>query len=78
MCLKYLPASEQLLTRAKTIENAVLADNGSTSAAYKSKIRSLYVNLKDKNNPGLRESVVSGDIPVAKFCKMTSQVRSCL
>ncbi|KAJ3486092.1 hypothetical protein NLI96_g4494 [Meripilus lineatus] len=65
--------SEQLLTRAKAIESAVLQDNGNTSAAYKSKIRSLYVNLKDKNNPTLRESVVSGDLPVARFCKMTSQ-----
>ena len=36
----------------------------------------MYVNLKDKNNPTLRESVVSGDLPVARFCKMTSQVWS--
>jgi len=65
--------SELILTRASGIESAVLAEFGGTTATYKSKIRSLYMNLKDKNNPGLRESVVSGDIPVAKFCKMTSQ-----
>ncbi|KAH9942809.1 transcription factor S-II, central domain-containing protein [Amylocystis lapponica] len=68
-----LRCSEQILTRAKGIESAVLAEFKGTSAGYKSKIRSLYVNLKDKNNPGLRESVVSGDIPVQKFCRMTSQ-----
>ena len=43
------------------------------TAAYKSKIRSLFVNLKDKNNPGLRESVVAGDLAVTRFVKMTSQ-----
>ncbi|KAI0354411.1 transcription elongation factor [Trametes cingulata] len=65
--------SELIITRAKEIEKTVLNDNGGTTAAYKSKMRSLYINLKDKNNPGLRESVVSGDLPVSKFCKMTSQ-----
>ena len=54
----------------------MLNDNDGVTAAYKSKIRTLFVNLKDKNNPGLRESVVSGDIPVARLCKMTSSVRS--
>lgn len=69
-----LSASEQILSRAKGIESTVLSDQGGTTPGYKSKIRSLYVNLKDKNNPGLRESVVAGDLPVSKFCKMTSQV----
>ena len=68
------PASDLILQRAKEIEKTVLNDNGGTSAAYKAKIRSLYVNLKDKNNPTLRESVVSGDLAVAKFCRMSSQV----
>ncbi|KAH9895904.1 transcription elongation factor [Cubamyces lactineus] len=65
--------SDLILQRAKEIEKTVLNDNGGTSAAYKAKIRSLYVNLKDKNNPTLRESVVSGDLAVAKFCRMSSQ-----
>ena len=67
--------SEQITTRAKGIESAVFNEFGGTTAAYKSKIRSLFVNLKDKNNPGLRESVVSGDLPVQRFAKMTSAVR---
>ncbi|KAJ8497065.1 hypothetical protein ONZ51_g749 [Trametes cubensis] len=65
--------SDLILQRAKEIEKTVLNDNGGTSAAYKAKIRSLYVNLKDKNNPTLRESVVSGDLAVARFCRMSSQ-----
>jgi len=65
--------SDLIVTRAKGIEAAVLSQFGGTSAEYKSKIRSLFVNLKDKNNPGLREAVVSGDLPVGRFAKMTSQ-----
>lgn len=34
------------------------------------------MNLKDKKNPGLRAAVVSGDIVVDKFCKMSSEVSS--
>lgn len=62
------------MSRAKAIEANVLSEFGGTTAAYKSKLRSFFVNLKDKNNPSLRESVVSGDLPVAKFCKMSSAV----
>ncbi|KZT01942.1 transcription elongation factor [Laetiporus sulphureus 93-53] len=65
--------SELIMSRAKGIEHTVLGEFNGTTAAYKSKIRSFYVNLKDKNNPGLRESIVSGDLPVQRFCKMTSQ-----
>ncbi|KDQ52541.1 hypothetical protein JAAARDRAFT_210488 [Jaapia argillacea MUCL 33604] len=65
--------SELILKRAKAVEAVVLSQHDGTNAAYKAKIRSLYVNLKDKHNPGLRESIVSGDLSAEKFCKMTSQ-----
>lgn len=55
------------------MEASVLSQFNSTNQEYKSKIRSLFVNLKDKNNPGLRESVVSGTIPVDRLSKMSSQ-----
>ncbi|KAI0084525.1 transcription factor S-II, central domain-containing protein [Irpex rosettiformis] len=64
--------SDQISGRAKGIEVAVFNEFGGTTTGYKAKIRSLFVNLKDKNNPGLRESVVSGDLPVQRFAKMTS------
>lgn len=63
---------ELILSRARGVEKCVFNDNGGTTAAYKQKIRSLFVNLKDKNNPGLRETVVSGDLPVEKLTKMTN------
>ena len=70
-------AIDLVMSRAKEIEKTVLSDNGGTTAAYKAKIRSLFVNLKDKNNPSLRASVVSGELLVSKFCRMSSQV-SCV
>lgn len=35
-------------------------------------MRSLYLNLKGKENPSLREGVVSGDIPAKQLAVMTS------
>ena len=42
---------------------------------YKSKIRSLFVNLKDKSNPNLRASIVDGSLAPERFTEMSSQVR---
>ena len=68
-------ASDLILKRAKSVEATVLSDfKNDTGREYKGKIRSLYLNLKDKNNPGLRAAVVSGDLSVGKFCRMSSAV----
>jgi transcription elongation factor S-II len=67
-----------ILKRAQGVEAGTFEHFGGTTADYKSKIRSLFVNLKDKNNPGLRESIVGGDIPVHKVPTMSSQVKSTL
>ncbi|KAG1880899.1 transcription elongation factor [Suillus subluteus] len=61
--------SELILSRAKAVEAAVFAQSGG-------KIRSSYVNLKDKGNPSLRENIVSGDLSAEKFSKMTSEEMS--
>jgi transcription elongation factor S-II len=65
--------SDLILQRARTVEETVCKDCKGTTATYKSKIRMLFVNLKDKNNPGLRGSVTAGDIPAQTFARMTSQ-----
>jgi len=65
--------NDLIAQRAVAIEKAVAEQLGINSSGYKAKIRSLFVNLKDKNNPSLRESVVSGDIPAAKFATMASE-----
>ncbi|KAJ7086366.1 transcription factor S-II, central domain-containing protein [Mycena belliarum] len=62
-----------LLAKSKAIEAAVFAEIGGITQPYPTKMRSLFVNLKDRNNPSLREAVASGDIPVERFVKMSSQ-----
>lgn len=64
--------TDLILGRAKGVEQAVFAQFGS-SKEYKGKVRSLFVNLKDKGNPNLRESIVSGELSPEKFSKMTSE-----
>lgn len=64
-----------MLSISRAVEKSVLTLMGGTTAEYKSKIRSLFVNLKDKANPGLRASIVDGSLTPEKFAKMTSQVR---
>ncbi|ORY91286.1 transcription elongation factor S-II [Syncephalastrum racemosum] len=60
-----------LLKRAMAIEKAVFEEFGSVNDGYKGKVRSLALNLKSKSNPGLRESIASGELPVTKLCKMS-------
>ncbi|KAG0319631.1 RNA polymerase II elongation factor [Linnemannia gamsii] len=68
--------SERLLKKATNIESIVfknLSPDGSPSQNYKAKIRSFFMNLRDRNNPMLREAVVSGDVKVEDFCEYTTQ-----
>ncbi|KAF9193439.1 RNA polymerase II elongation factor [Haplosporangium sp. Z 767] len=68
--------SERLMQKATSIEAIVfkkLSPEGTPSPNYKTKIRSFYMNLLDKNNPKLREAVVDGDVKVEEFCEYTTQ-----
>jgi len=65
--------SEQILSRAKLIERTCYDEFGSSNNDYRGKIRRLFLNLKEKNNPSLRGAVVSGDLSVKRFCSMTNQ-----
>ncbi|KAG0279154.1 RNA polymerase II elongation factor [Linnemannia exigua] len=68
--------SERLLNKATNIESTVfknLSPEGAPSQNYKAKIRSFFMNLRDKNNPMLREAVVTGDVKVEDFCEYTTQ-----
>lgn len=68
-------AAEQILLRSKAIEQSCFDEFRGANNDYRAKIRRLFLNLKDKNNPSLRSAVVSGDLSVKRFCSMTSQVR---
>lgn len=68
--------SDRLLKKATNIESIVfkkLSPEGTPSQNYKAKIRSFFMNLRDKNNPKLREAVVDGEVAVEEFCEYTTQ-----
>ncbi|KIY66463.1 transcription elongation factor [Cylindrobasidium torrendii FP15055 ss-10] len=62
-------SKEQLLDIAVGIEAKV---NEGESKDYRTRIRQLYVNLKDKKNPTLKTRVVDGTIAPARFATMSS------
>lgn len=63
---------ELIINTAQSIERCLYNEFKSTSANYKSKFRSKYLNLKDKNNPTLRSGLISGMITPDRFIAMTS------
>jgi len=67
-----LSPSDQILKRARTIEETVLKNlKNQVDGEYRKKMRSLYLNLKDKKNPSLRHAVVSGEISASRLTTMT-------
>lgn len=85
-CLKLLYSSLELAPDADAqvvysiamrIEQAALdtIGHGAVNGDYRAKIRSLSLNLKDKNNPELREQVLLGEISPEKLVVMRSEVR---
>jgi transcription elongation factor S-II len=53
-------------------EYSKFGNNDGQNLKYKDRVRSLIFNLKAKDNPALRENVVTGQLPVAEFCRMTT------
>ncbi|KAF2797622.1 transcription elongation factor S-II [Melanomma pulvis-pyrius CBS 109.77] len=63
---------EDVLAIAKSVELAAWANADSkNNEGYRSKIRSLFQNLKNKSNPDLRKGVLSGEITPNRFVTMT-------
>lgn len=61
-----------VLSKAKAIEAAAFSAFGPESGEkYKAKMRSLFSNLRQKNNPGLRVRVLTDDIKPDRFVKMS-------
>lgn len=57
---------------ATEIELALYSEFDCADNRYKTKLRSKYLNLKDKNNPQLRGAVLEGSISAKQFCTMTA------
>ncbi|MCJ1482811.1 RNA polymerase II elongation factor, partial [Schaereria dolodes] len=67
-------ASKSVLNVAVSVEAAAFVEHGpEDKEPYKSKIRSLYQNLKNKSNPGLKTRVLNGDIVPERFVVMSHE-----
>ncbi|OCK83858.1 transcription elongation factor-like protein s-ii [Lepidopterella palustris CBS 459.81] len=65
---------DEVLRTAREVELAAYNTYQSeTSDQYKTKLRSLYQNLKNKSNPQLRKRVLSGEIAPNRFVVMTHE-----
>ncbi|EXJ78040.1 transcription elongation factor S-II [Capronia epimyces CBS 606.96] len=77
LCLGSDLPMKQILELAKQIESAALnlpdAKGSSASPVYKDKVRSLYQNLKNKSNPGLRKRILNGEVTAVRFVSMTHE-----
>ena len=69
-----LTVPDEVLRVAREVEMAAFNKfQPETSEPYKSKIRSLYQNLKNKSNPELRKRILSGEIAAARFVVMSHE-----
>ncbi|KAI4101408.1 MAG: hypothetical protein LQ339_005057 [Xanthoria mediterranea] len=67
-------APDTIIGIATSIEAAAFQNLGpENNAPYKAKVRSLFQNLKNKQNPTLRTRVLSGEITPARFVTMTHE-----
>jgi transcription elongation factor S-II len=74
LCYLSTTAPATILTCAMAVEAAAFTAFGPESNdAYKSKIRSLFQNLKNKSNPALRVRVLGGEISPERFVRMTHE-----
>jgi transcription elongation factor S-II len=63
-----------ILSTAGSVESATFkAYSPESSEPYKTRIRSLYQNLRSKTNGALRTRVLAGDIAPARLVKMTHE-----
>ncbi|KAK7207154.1 transcription factor S-II, central domain-containing protein [Myxozyma melibiosi] len=65
--------SDVILACSKQIEQVVFTNEKGTTPTYRSKMRSLFLNLKDSKNPSLRARVVSGEISAERLYRMSPQ-----
>jgi len=59
-----------VLEKAQSVEQSVYKTHG-LADAYREKIRSLFLNLRDASNPSLRLRVLTGSLEVDRFCVMS-------
>lgn len=72
LCLNSTEPPRTVLQKAIEVEAATYAALGPESKEqYRTKLRSLFQNLKNKSNPGLRVRVLSNEVTAEQFVNMT-------
>ncbi|CAL5866081.1 uncharacterized protein PFLUO_LOCUS288 [Penicillium psychrofluorescens] len=72
LCVGSTESPKAVLAKASAVETAAYDSLGpETKEEYRTKIRSLFQNLKNKSNPMLRVRVMSGEISPDHFIRMT-------
>lgn len=64
---------EHLAVTIESLTHEECKGPSSSSSLYKSRIKSILFNLRDKNNPELRNSLISLELSPRKFAKLTTQ-----
>ncbi|KAJ5114858.1 hypothetical protein NUU61_000617 [Penicillium alfredii] len=73
LCLGSTEPPKAVLAKAVAVETAAFNVLGpETKEQYRTKIRSLFQNLKNKSNPNLRVRVLNGEIDPDRFVRMSS------
>ncbi|EEH21571.1 transcription elongation factor S-II [Paracoccidioides brasiliensis Pb03] len=72
LCLNSTEPPRVVLQKATEVEAAAYRAFGpETKEQYRTKMRSLFQNLKNKSNPGLRIRVLSNEVTAERFVRMT-------
>ncbi|RAL12247.1 transcription elongation factor DST1 [Aspergillus homomorphus CBS 101889] len=72
LCFNSTEAPRTVLAKASLVEAAAYKVYGpETKEQYRTKMRSLYQNLKNKSNPMLRVRVLNGEVTADHFVRMT-------
>ncbi|KAF3481932.1 transcription elongation factor S-II [Arthroderma uncinatum] len=74
LCIGSTEPARAVLQKATEVEAATFNTYGpETKEQYRTKIRSLYQNLKNKSNLSLRTRVLSGEVAPERFVTMTHE-----
>lgn len=74
LCLNSTEAPRVILAKAVSVETAAYKFLGpETKEQYRTKIRSLFQNLRNKANPGLRVRVLGDEVTADQFVRMTHE-----
>ncbi|KAK9454629.1 transcription factor S-II, central domain-containing protein [Dipodascopsis uninucleata] len=65
--------SDSILMCSKEIERVVFENERGSTPSYRTKMRSLFMNLKDAKNPELRYRVITGEISAERLYRMSPQ-----